>query len=139
MHTSWSPASWTASMSQSIHASTSARRGEPELAGCQPSPANLSSVFDENCRHAASWSSASTLTQNTPASRIDGHDEDDLPAQKPTSAGSSGQYCVSCTSTSTPSHSSSTESEIVVPSPSGPPGDWWSLTYAIDAPSHSTR
>src|SRR5215212_9765830 len=85
---SWSPASWTASMSQSIQASTPSSLGEPEDAGVQPSPANLSSALDENARQTASWSSARMFTQNAPAERMAGHDVDDLPAQNPTSGGS---------------------------------------------------
>src|SRR5437763_677115 len=89
MQSSWSPASWMASMSQSIHASTSSSRGAPDDAGFHPRPLNFSSPFIDICRQTASWSSARMFTQNEPASRMPGHDDEPLPAQNPTSAGSS--------------------------------------------------
>src|SRR3954470_1158074 len=76
-------------MSQSTHAVQSLMRGDPLAIGDQPSPANLSAPFCANTRHTSSWSSPRTLTQNAPASRIAGHDDDDFPMQKPTSGGSS--------------------------------------------------
>ena len=60
----------TGSMSQSIHASTPSRSGEPEPAGFQPRPANLSSPFEAKRRQTSSWSSARMFTQNAPG-RLD--------------------------------------------------------------------
>src|SRR4051794_20342279 len=76
-------------MSQSIQASTPASLGEPLDPPARPTPANLSSVLEENCRQTASWSWARMFTQNRPASRMPGHDDELFPAQKPTSGGSS--------------------------------------------------
>src|SRR4051812_42470925 len=89
MHTSWSPASWTASISQSIQASTSFRRGLPVELGCQPIPANLSAPLAANTRQRSSWSSARMFTQKAPAALMEGQLLDALLGQKPTSGGSS--------------------------------------------------
>src|SRR3954453_23208543 len=76
-------------MSQSIHASAPSRMGDPELAGCQASSANLSPPFIANARHTDSCSAPRMLTQNAPESRNFGHDDDDLSGMNATSGGSS--------------------------------------------------
>ena len=88
---SWSPAvddAW--SISQSIQASTSSRRGDPSgdgvpadaLRTCRP-------PWRRTRRDSSSWSSARMLTQNRPASLDARPAGRRLPAQKPTSGGSS--------------------------------------------------
>src|SRR4051794_32638707 len=76
-------------MSQSIQASAPSRMGDPELAGCQASSANLSPPFIANARHTDSCSAPRMLTQNAPESRNFGHDDDDLSGMNATSGGSS--------------------------------------------------
>lgn len=49
----------------------------------------MSAPLWANARLTCSWSSASALAQNTPASRILGHDDDVLAMLKVTSGGSS--------------------------------------------------
>src|SRR5881398_864760 len=88
MTMSWSPASWTTSMSQSIQASTPSRIGEPELAGRQESSANLSPPFIANARHTDSCSAPRMLTQNDPESRNFGHDDELLSGMNATRGGS---------------------------------------------------
>jgi hypothetical protein len=83
----WSPALSIVSMSQSIHATTPSRIGEPEPAGRQPRPANLSAPFVANARHTGSWSAESTLTQKEPEARIWGKLEDPLSGKKASSGG----------------------------------------------------
>src|SRR3954449_7550003 len=89
MTMSWSPASCTTSMSQSIQASAPSRIGDPELAGCHASSANLSPPFIANARHTDSCSAPRMLTQNAPESRNFGHDDDDLSGMNATSGGRS--------------------------------------------------
>src|SRR3954451_11958952 len=76
-------------MSQSIQASAPSRIGDPELAGCHASSANLSPPFIANARHTDSCSAPRMLTQNAPESRNFGHDDDDLSGMNATSGGSS--------------------------------------------------
>src|SRR3954464_2952889 len=76
-------------MSQSIHASAPSRIGDPELAGCHASSANLSPPFIAKARHTDSCSAPRMLTQNAPESRNFGHDDELLSGMKATSGGSS--------------------------------------------------
>src|SRR3954451_9251753 len=76
-------------MSQSIQASAPSRMGDPELAGCHASSANLSPPFIANARHTDSCSAPRMFTQNAPESRNFGHDDDDLSGMNATSGGSS--------------------------------------------------
>jgi len=60
----WSPASCTASISQSTQANTSCSTGAPVTTdGRHPMPANLSSALLAKTRASSSWSSARMLTQ----------------------------------------------------------------------------
>src|SRR4051794_41530335 len=90
MTMSWSPASWTTSMSQSIQARTPSRIGDPELAGRHASSANLSPPFSAKARQTDSCSAPRMLTQNAPDSRNFGHDDELLSGMNATSGGASG-------------------------------------------------
>src|SRR4051794_41983223 len=79
-------------MSQSIQASAPSRMGDPELAGCQASSANLSPPFIANARHTDSCSAPRMLTQNAPESRNFGHDEELLSGMNATSGGASDTH-----------------------------------------------
>src|SRR5579862_6686316 len=57
--------------------------------GDHPTPANLSVPDAAKERHSSSWSSARTLTANTPAASIGGQLVEALPGQASTSGGSS--------------------------------------------------
>src|ERR687890_2133267 len=85
----WSPASWTLSRSQSIHATTPSRIGEPDPAARVSRPSNLSSAFDAKRRHRCSWSALRMLTQNRPARSILGQLVELLSGKKAMSGGSS--------------------------------------------------
>src|SRR5579862_4095480 len=75
-------------MRHSAQASTPASTGAPVNGpGDHPTPANLSVPLAANDRHSSSWSSARTLTANTPAASIWGQLVDDLPGQARTSGG----------------------------------------------------
>src|SRR5919202_4533028 len=85
----WSPASYSASIVQSIQASTPASTGAPEGAGVQPTPMKRSTPWVANVRDSASWSSARMLTQNVPTTCSIGHVDDDRDTQNATRGGSS--------------------------------------------------
>src|ERR1700679_4314862 len=76
-------------MSQSIQATTASRIGEPLDAARQPTLAYLSAPRVANARQTSSWSSARTLTQNDPVSRIVGKLVDDRSGRNATRGGSS--------------------------------------------------
>src|SRR3954471_11393743 len=76
-------------MSQSIHASTPSRIGEPDAAARHDSSANLSPPFIAKARHTDSCSAPRMLTQNAPESRNFGQLEDDRSGMNATSGGSS--------------------------------------------------
>src|SRR6185312_7396174 len=85
----WSPPVCTAWIVQSIHAGTSARRGEPVAgAGTWRTPANLSAPLTAKARHSAPWPAPRTLTQNTPARAIRGQVVDVRATMNATSGGS---------------------------------------------------
>src|SRR4051794_41786330 len=77
-------------MSQSIQASAPSRIGEPELAGCHASSANLSPPFIAKARHTDSCSAPRMLTQNAPESRNFGQLDDDRSGMNATSGGAGG-------------------------------------------------
>ena len=73
MMSSWSPASWTSSTSQSTQAKLPSMTGEPVIgAGCQSMPSNLSPPETAKRRPSSTWWSARTLTQKVPARAIRG-------------------------------------------------------------------
>src|SRR4051794_41354982 len=74
-------------MSQSIHASTPSRIGEPDPAGRHDSSANLSPPFIAKARHTDSCSAPRMLTQNAPESRNFGQLDDDRSGMNATSGG----------------------------------------------------
>src|SRR3954453_11641285 len=76
-------------MSQSIQDSAPSRIGDPELAACHASSANLSPPFIANDRHTDSCSAPRMLTQKAPESRNLGHDDELLSGMNATSGGSS--------------------------------------------------
>src|SRR3954449_10789209 len=76
-------------MSQSIQASAPSRIGDPELAACQASSANLSPPFIAKTRHTDSCSAPRMLTQKAPESRNFGQLDDDRSGMNATSGGSS--------------------------------------------------
>src|SRR6478752_10210056 len=76
-------------VSQSIHPRAPPRRGDPSGEWSQARPANLSASLDAKRRETSSWSSPRMLTQNFPALRSFGQVDEPLPAQNPTSGGSS--------------------------------------------------
>src|SRR4051794_41984739 len=74
-------------MSQSIQASAPSRIGDPELAACQASSANLSPPFIANARHTDTCSAPRMLTQKAPEPRNFGHDIEVLSGMIATSGG----------------------------------------------------
>src|SRR3954453_4212067 len=76
-------------MSQSIQDSAPSRIGDPELAACHASSANLSPPFIANARHTDSCSAPRMLTQKAPESRNLGHDDELLSGMNATRGGSS--------------------------------------------------
>ena len=76
-------------MSQSIHATTPSRIGAPLPAAVQTAAPYLSPPLDANARQTCSWSSASTLMQTAPASRIFGKLVDTWVGRNATRGGSS--------------------------------------------------
>ena len=74
-------------------------------------PWNLSSAFDAKRPEVSVWSSASTLTPNTPVERINGHVEEVRETQKPTRGGSSD-----------------TEKKLPMARPTGRPSTWEEMT-----------
>src|SRR3954452_2398204 len=84
----WSPASCSASMLHSTHASTSASTGDPVAPRFQPMPWNLSAPLVAKTRQTSSWSWPRMFTQNDPDGWIRGHDDEDLAGEKATSGGS---------------------------------------------------
>src|SRR3954466_731762 len=85
----WSPASCTTSMSQSTHARTPSRMGDPEPAGRHDSSANLSPPRIAKARHTDSCSAPRMLTQNDPESLNRGQLDELLSGMNATSGGSS--------------------------------------------------
>src|SRR4051794_41928825 len=76
-------------MSQSIHASTPSRIGEPDPAGRHDSSANLSPPFIAKTRQTDSCSAPRMLTQKAPESRNFGQLDDDRSGMNATSGGAS--------------------------------------------------
>src|ERR1700759_5622585 len=75
-------------MSQSIHARTPSRIGEPDPAGCHDSSANLSPPLTAKVRQTDSWSDPRMLTQKCPESRNRGQLLELLSGMNATSGGS---------------------------------------------------
>src|SRR4051812_50198984 len=88
---SWSPARRTASPSHITVESTLSSDG-PHCVSCQVSPENLSAPVVANRAHRFSWSSARTLTQNLPESRISGQERDVCAGQNSTSGGAGDDH-----------------------------------------------
>src|SRR6185437_8806882 len=76
-------------MSQSTHAMTSSRIGEPLAPAVHLTPSNLLPPRFEKLRHSSSCSALRTLAQNLPASRINGQLVELFAGMKATSGGSS--------------------------------------------------
>src|SRR4051794_41771669 len=68
----WSPPSYSAQSSPSIHATTPSRTGDPWALGVQRTPLNLSTPERAKFCDTASCPSASTFTQNRPIARSAG-------------------------------------------------------------------
>src|SRR5438477_8812967 len=85
----WSPASCSASMVQSIQASAPSSTGDSLTDGDQPMPWNLSAPLVAITRQSSSWSSPRMFTQNLPARSMRGHVVLAYAAQNATSGGSS--------------------------------------------------
>src|ERR1700760_4265006 len=84
----WSPPSYSAHSSQSIHALTPSSTGAPHGPGSHATPANLSTPERAKAALTSSWPAARTLTQNVPAALIRGHVVDVRAGAKLTSGGS---------------------------------------------------
>src|SRR2546421_1365052 len=97
----WSPPSCPASISQSIHASTPSRIGEPFADSCHFTPANLSPPLTANPRDSSSWSSDNTFAQKRPALRMRGQEVEDFAGAKKTYGGDPDSERKDCNESST--------------------------------------